>query len=81
MNVDKQLEVTRIMRTEIDRLAENEYARQQGEKQGLEQGLEQGRNLDVAHLHEYGMLPEEIAQALKIPLEKVLSVVKNSQTD
>lgn len=77
MNVDKQLEVTRIMRTEIDRLAENEYARQQGEKQGLEQG----RNLDVAHLHEYGMLPEEIAHALKIPLEKVLSVVKNSQTD
>ena len=47
MNVDKQFKVTSIMRTELDRIAENEYARKQGVKQGLEQGvkrgLEQGR--------------------------------------
>ena len=38
MNVDKQFKVTSIMRTELDRIAENEYARKQGVKQGVEQG-------------------------------------------
>ena len=37
MNVKQQQEVTHIMRTELDRIAENEYARKQGEKKGREE--------------------------------------------
>ena len=31
------------MRTELDRIAENEYARKQGVKQGMEKGRAEGR--------------------------------------
>ncbi len=34
MGIDKQLKVSEIMRTELDRIAENNYAREQGLKQG-----------------------------------------------
>ena len=37
MNVKQQQEVTHIMRTELDRIAENEYARKQGVKEGREE--------------------------------------------
>ena len=61
-----------IMRTEIDRIAENEYAR----KEGVEQGIEQARHSDVVNLLAFGMSPEDISKALKIPLEKVASIAK-----
>ena len=41
MNVKQQQEVTHIMRTELDRIAENEYARKQGEAAGIEKGKEE----------------------------------------
>ena len=41
MNVKQQQEVTHIMRTELDRIAENEYARKQGEASGIEKGKEE----------------------------------------
>ena len=43
MNVKQQQEVTHIMRTELDRIAENEYARKQGVKEGREEGRKVGR--------------------------------------
>ena len=43
MNVKQQQEVTHIMRTELDRIAENEYARKQGAKEGREEGRKVGR--------------------------------------
>ena len=43
MNVKQQQEVTHIMRTELDRIAENEYARKQGEAAGIKKGREEGR--------------------------------------
>lgn len=43
MNVKQQQEVTHIMRTELDRIAENEYARKQGVKEGREEGRKEGR--------------------------------------
>jgi predicted transposase YdaD len=35
-------------------------------------GKEEGKKEDVANLSEYGMSPEQIAKALKLPLDKVL---------
>jgi predicted transposase/invertase (TIGR01784 family) len=72
MDTKTQMQVTRIMRTEIDRIAENEYAR----KEGVEQGIEQARHSDVVNLLAFGMSPEDISKALKIPLEKVASIAK-----
>ena len=42
LDIDTQFKVSEIMRTELDRIAENNYARKQGLKQGLQQGLEKG---------------------------------------
>lgn len=42
MDVNKQMLLNRIMRTEIDRLAENEFARKQGIAQGREEGVQLG---------------------------------------
>ena len=70
MDTKTQMQVTRIMRTEIDRIAENEYAR----KQGIQQGEIQARGKDIKKLLAYGMSPEDISKALEVPLEEVLSV-------
>ena len=72
MDTETQMQVTRIMRTEIDRIAENEYAR----KEGFQQGEKQARNQDVEKLLAFGMLPEDISEALDIPLEDVVSIAK-----
>ena len=48
LDVRKQLQVSEIMRTELDRIAENNYAREEGMKQGLEQGIERGRAEGIA---------------------------------
>ena len=42
MNVKQQQEVTHIMRTELDRIAENEYACREGYKEGEAAGMEKG---------------------------------------
>ena len=72
MDTKTQMQVTRIMRTEIDRIAENEYAR----KEGVKQGIEQARNSDVTKLLAFGMSPEDISKALEIPLEEIASIAK-----
>jgi len=66
------------MRTELDRIAENNYAREEGLRQGLEQGLEQGqasmRKEVIRKFLVFGLSPEDIAKALEIPEEEVLSL-------
>jgi len=42
MDVSKQMQVTQIMRTELDRIAENNFARKQGLAEGLAEGLARG---------------------------------------
>ena len=42
MDVSKQMQVTQIMRTELDRIAENNFARKQGLAEGLAEGLTRG---------------------------------------
>ena len=43
LDVNKQMQVTKIMRTELDRIAENNYARNEGFAQGKEQGIAEGK--------------------------------------
>ena len=43
MDVSKQMQVTQIMRTELDRIAENNFARKQGLAEGLARGEAKGR--------------------------------------
>jgi predicted transposase/invertase (TIGR01784 family) len=40
-------------------------------EEGLEKGLEQGREEGAKNLFEFGMSPEQISQALKLPLDTV----------
>ena len=63
MNVDKQFKVTSIMRTELDRIAENEYARKQGVKQGMEQGRAEESRRMALKLRELGVDSAIIQQA------------------
>ena len=43
MDVSKQMQVTQIMRTELNRIAENNFARKQGLAEGLARGEAKGR--------------------------------------
>ena len=46
--------------------------RKESLEEGLEEGLEKGRVEAVNNLLGYGMTPEQISQALKLPLETVI---------
>ena len=59
------------MRTELDRIAENNYAREQG----LEQGKAAMRKEAILKLRAFGMSPEDIAKALEMPLEEVEAIL------
>ena len=77
MGIDKQLKVSEIMRTELDRIAENNYAREQGLKQGhasglaegmaegMEKGMEKERESLIAALRKVGVSEDMIDAALK----------------
>ena len=73
MGIDKQIKVSEIMRTELDRIAENNYAREQGIKQGKAE--ENAKNLsslkalrdlgvDIAIISQTTGLSEEEIRAL-----------------
>jgi predicted transposase/invertase (TIGR01784 family) len=53
-----------------------EEGREEGLEEGLEkgrgEGLEEGRGEAINNLLAYGMTPEQISQALQLPLETVL---------
>jgi predicted transposase YdaD len=42
------------------------------EREAREDGLEQGLGKAAKNLFEYGMTPEQVAQALKMPMDTVL---------
>ncbi|MBQ7709580.1 MAG: hypothetical protein IJT74_06650, partial [Bacteroidales bacterium] len=60
MNVKQQQEVTHIMRTELDRIAENEYARKQGVKEGREEGRKEAEKAMAQKMKEKGIDKETI---------------------
>jgi predicted transposase/invertase (TIGR01784 family) len=49
-----------------------EEGREKGLEEGLEKGREEGRGEAVNNLLRYGMTPEQISRALKLPLETVI---------
>ena len=71
MNVDKQLKVTSIMRTELDRIAENEYARKQGVKQGMEKGRADEARRIALRFSELGVDRAIIQQATGLNPEEI----------
>ena len=68
MNVKQQQEVSRIMRTELDRIAENEYARKLGLEQGREQGREDEKKAIAQKLLDKGIDRETILDVTGIRL-------------
>ena len=86
LDVSKQMQVSEIMRTELDRIAENNYAREQGLKQGLQQGRAEGkaegkaegeaamRKEDIQKFLAFGLYPADIAKALGMSIEDVLAI-------
>ncbi|MBQ7273541.1 MAG: PD-(D/E)XK nuclease family transposase [Bacteroidales bacterium] len=61
MGIDKQLKVTAIMRTELDRIAENNYARKEGHKQGFAEGMEKAK--EAIALLRSGHSVQDVCQA------------------
>lgn len=70
MNVKQQQEVSRIMRTELDRIAENEYAR----KLGLEQGREDEKKAMAQKLRDLGVDSDIIQQATGFTQEQIAAL-------
>ena len=75
MRIETQLQVTSIMRTELDRIAENNYARKEGHKQGFAEGMEKGMEkqarLDAQKLKELGVDVPIIAEATGLSQEEI----------
>ena len=74
MDVSKQMQVTQIMRTELDRIAENNFAR----KQGLAEGLEQARAEMVREMAAAGLSMEQMVRISHLPQEKVRAILDKS---
>lgn len=75
MGIEKQLKVTSIMRTELDRIAENNFARNKGFAEGMEKGMEKGREegarLTAKNLKGLGVDASIIAKATGLSPEEV----------
>ncbi|MBQ6910915.1 MAG: hypothetical protein IJQ35_01975 [Bacteroidales bacterium] len=59
------------MRTELDRIAENNFAR----KQGLAEGLEQARAEMVHEMSAAGLSMEQMVRISHLPQEKVRAIL------
>ena len=83
MDVSKQMQVTQIMRTELDRIAENNFARKQGlaeglargEAKGRAEGLEQARAEMVHEMSAAGLSMEQMVRISHLPQEKVRAIL------
>ena len=56
MDVSKQMQVTQIMRTELDRIAENNFARKQGLARGEAKGRAEEKRQTAKSLKELGAI-------------------------
>ncbi|MBQ6954002.1 MAG: PD-(D/E)XK nuclease family transposase, partial [Bacteroidales bacterium] len=78
LDVRKQMQVSEIMRTELDRIAENNYAREQGLKQGLAEGKAEGKaeekKITAKNLRELKVDPAIIAKATGLSVEEILAL-------
>ena len=71
MNVKQQQEVTHIMRTELDRIAENEYARKEGREEGRMEGREEAKKAMAQRLRDLGVDPQTIQKASGFTKEQI----------
>lgn len=71
MTVKQQLDVTSIMRTELDRIAENEYARKEGLKQGRAEGREAEKRAMAQKFRDLGVDTQVIQQATGLTQEEI----------
>ena len=71
MDIDKQLKVSEIMRTELDRIAENNFAREQGLKQGLAEGRAEEKRFMASKLRDLGVDIAIISQATDLSEEEI----------
>ncbi len=62
-----------------DSIGELSHAKKEGKEEGLKEGREEGREEAVIGFHEIGIVPENIAKALKMTLEKVLEIIDKHQ--
>jgi predicted transposase YdaD len=67
----------------FDALVERYHtARKEGRTEGIAVGEKRGQKKrqieDIKNLSEYGMTPEQIAQALKLPVANVLAHIRES---
>ena len=78
LDVQKQMQVSQIMRTELDRIAENNYAREQGLKQGLAEGEAKGKAEEkramAKKFRELKVEPAIISQATGLSEEEILAL-------
>ena len=79
--LERQWEVAKMMKLKILEVAEEMGVQQgleQGLQQGVQQGLEQGEYeaLAVIRLHTQGKTPEQIAIIRKIPLKRVMGIIR-----
>ncbi len=82
MDVSKQMQVTQIMRTELDRIAENNFARKQGLAEGLARGEAKGRAEGraemVREMSAAGLSMEQMVRISHLPQEKVRAILDKS---
>lgn len=74
MSVEKQMQVTRIMRTEIDIIAQKEYAREEGFRQGKAEGKAERARTIARNLRELGVDLSVIGQATGLGTEEILAL-------
>jgi DNA-binding NarL/FixJ family response regulator len=70
--VEDAMALMRKESLEEGRMEGREEGRAEGREEGREEGRMEGREEAVANLLAYGMTPEQISRALKLPLEDVL---------
>ena len=66
----------RAMVTEREEQGIAAFYKEEGYREGMEKGMENS----VFNMLDYGMAPEDISKALKLPLETVLSLKEKTTT-
>ena len=78
MSIEQQIQLQEVMRTELDRIAEINYAWKDGMKQGREEGREEGRAeerlVSAKALLAAGVPLETLVRSLNLSKEEIQKV-------
>ena len=53
------------------------FYKEEGIQEGIREGIQKERRKTVSSLIAFGMSPEEVAKALSLPLEEVITITKS----